>query len=75
MNILYYSIIPISIIAYILILKRNVIGIWFYLFIDSFLIYYNYNIGDQLQMFLMIAFTILSIIGIWIWKNKPEIGS
>lgn len=62
-----YSIIPISLVAYYLTIKKNIIGLYIYMGINILLSIYNYNIGSWVQMLLMIMYTILSLYGIHKW--------
>lgn len=62
-----YSIIPVSLIAYFLMIKKNIIGLYIYVGVNILLAIYNYRIGSCVQMLLMIMYTILSLYGIHKW--------
>lgn len=66
---LIYLLIPVSIIAYLLVIKKNILGLHIYTSINIALIVHNYYINDYMQMALMITYTILSIYGIYKWRG------
>lgn len=69
---LLWGIVFISLCGNFLIINKNIIGFWLWVFADLFLMWYNFYINEIAQGILYLIYIIFCFYGIYHWNKKEK---